>query len=125
MGLFVQEMFQRTMALMMGGGALMRNGGEPQMMRGEPSIMPDEPRMMPGEPRMMPNEPRMMPNESRMMGSQERMSGGRFLFSSKAIRLVAIKDFLFVHLSYFICKHSHHQIILQNISTINKYINFN
>ena len=111
MGLFVQEMFQRTMALMMGGGGLMRNGGEPQMMRGEPSIMLDE--------------PRMMPNESRMMGSQERMSGGRFLFSSKAIRLVAIKNFcssicLVLFASILIIK-----LFYNNISTINKYINFN
>lgn len=67
MGLFVQEMFQRTMAQMSGGGGLMMSGGELQMMRGEPRMMPGEPRMMPDESRMMRGSP------DRMMGSQERM----------------------------------------------------
>ena len=60
MGLFVPEMFQRTMAQMSGGG-----GG--LMMRGEPQMMGDDPQMMRG-------------SQERMMSSQERMMIGNLSF---------------------------------------------
>ena len=67
MGLFVPEMFQRTMAQMSGGGGGLMMGRELQMMRGEPQMMGDNSQMMRG-------------SQERMMSSQERMMIGNLSF---------------------------------------------